>query len=362
MNSDSFFDMLNELDDSIISEAVKLPEKNIKKKGEIKVFLFIAACLTALIVSGFILSDSIKTGNISIYETSSENFVLEESSTTHFEETTDIPSISKEETSDEITNAPSSTEITSEEPVTGEASTEEISTGENTVTSLYSPENTDLTEKPSDEETTEEGTTKNNILNILPPFIQDLFPQMGDTLSPTDFKGYFFHEVYAISFLEALPEDSFDKNVYSNTEAVSWQTLVDIYGTKIVPDISSSSGNPTLDSVPDYEIYNKEHTVHFNEDKTDVFSSQEFNFAVSSGILTVKVSTDEFPLYETEKKFKNSKSLINNTPVLLISGKTLGKITFYDALFEKNGVFFRVTLKGTDLNEEEFIDIIKSLL
>lgn len=347
MNNDSFFDMLGEIDDNIISEAATLPEKKVKKKGEIKTFLLIAACLTALIVSGFILSDNIKTGNVSVYETSRENSVSDESILPYIEETTE---------------ATSSAEIASDEPTTDEASTQEISSSENTLTSLYIPENTQTTEKASEEESTEKKTTGNSILNIIPPFIEKLFPQGGDTAPTTDLKGYFFHEVSAISFLEILPTDSFDKNVYNNTESVSWQTLSDIYGTKIIPDITSSSENFAIEGISGYEIYNKKHTVHFNEDKTEVFASQEFSFTISSGILTVKISTDEFPLYSKEKEHKNSRSLINETPVLLISGKTLGKVTLYNALFEKNGVFFRITLKGADLNEEEFINIIRSLL
>lgn len=364
MNSDSFFDILGEINDDIISEAAALPEKNIRKKGEIRTFFLIAACLAALIVSGFILSESIKTGNVSVYETTAENSVSvsEESITVEIEKTSAVADISEAEPSAEITEAPSSSEKLSEEPAEEEITTQKISGSENTVTSPYIPENTEPTEKPSEEEErTEDKTTGNSILNIIPPFIENLFPQLGDTAASPNQKGYFFHEVPAISFLEKLPPDSFDKNIYINTESVSWNTLEEIYGTKIVPDLNLSSDNLTVDGIADYEIYNKMHTVRFNEDKTEVFSSQEFSFNISSGILTVKVSTEEFPLYNKEKELKSSKSLINDTPVLLISGKTLGRVTFLDALFEKNGVFFRVTLKGTNLNEEEFINIIKSL-
>lgn len=363
MNSNSFFDMLNELDDDIITEASVLPVKKVKKKGEIRTFLLIAACITALIVSGFILSDSIKTGNISVYETtfSKENTtVISDNTTLSPEEYTTVnhqiqeTEITQPPTSNPTTEVPPATEDFTDEPITQIPSTSEITTSVPDTTENYV--NTE-TEKPS-----EETTRDNNILNILSPFIENLFPSMGDTLSPPDSPGYFFIDVPAVAFYENLPEESFDKDVYGNTQSVPWHTLEEVYGTKIIPDINSSSGNATLDSTPDYEIYHEEHTVHYNDDKTAAFASQEFIFKLSDSMLTVKVSTDDFPKFSAEERYKDSRSLINDIPVLLLSSKVFGKNVFFDAVFEKDGVYFRISQRGTDLKEDLFIDLIKSVI
>ena len=57
-----------------------------------------------------------------------------------------------------------------------------------------------------------------------------------------------------------------------------------------------------------------------------------------------------------------SKSLVKETPVLLISGKVFSETTLLNAYFEKDGCYFRITHRGPDLSEEEFIKILESML
>lgn len=57
-----------------------------------------------------------------------------------------------------------------------------------------------------------------------------------------------------------------------------------------------------------------------------------------------------------------SKSLVKETPVLLISGKVFSETTLLNAYFEKDSCYFRITHRGPDLSEEEFIKILESML
>ncbi len=350
MSNNDFFDILGELDDELISDSA-FPVKPVKKKGAIKTFFLIAACVALFIASGFILTKNIKTGNIGIYEmTIPESTALYiPEGTTKKEELTSLSDADISSTEEQTTSA-HIYEPTTEEPVTQKPSTEEAPS-ENVSDNAF---------MPPPEETSEEETDTKHGISILPPFLEDiLFPSLGvSSLNEPRFV-----KVPAIAFYENLPEDSFNSDFYSNTEKVPWHTLEEIYGTKLIPTyIPSGTSNPTLDSLPDYEIHHKEYTVYYSEDKSDVFSSQKFVLNTASDTLTVKASTQKFPVYTAEEKYAENSCLIKDVPVLLISGTVLGKPVIFNALFEKDGIYFRITLQGKSLSEEEFIRIIESVI
>ncbi len=83
---------------------------------------------------------------------------------------------------------------------------------------------------------------------------------------------------------------------------------------------------------------------------------------VPDGVLTVRVSTKPFALYKEETLNSDNLSVINDAPVLLPAEKTAGKSVVLDAQFKKDGVYFRVLLRGVDLSEEEFIKILEGLI
>ncbi len=376
MYNEDFFDILGDLDDSLISDAAVIPEAPIKRKGTIKSFLLIAAAVTVFIISGFILTDSIKTGNVGVFETTIPSFTTE---TPSLENTTKDPSgeitttPTQEETTVFVPVIPETTQTASPPPLTTSAPsppppvTEKPST-EEPVTEAPATEEPTTEEPTAEEPSTEEAEVtgdKPPDNTVKPPWdFPDIWgPSAGDT--STDWPVLFFIETPAISFYEKLPKESFDSEKYTVSEEVPWNTLEDIYGTDILPEYipTQAPSGPTLDSVPENEIMNRKHTVFYSEDKSEAYSSQEFIFDTENdGTLIIKVSTEEFPLYGAEERNMGSKSLINETPVLLLSGKLLTKTVILNATFEKDGCCFRITQKGTNLSEEEFIKILSSLI
>ncbi len=363
MNNEVFLDILGELDDDIISDAA-LPEVPVaNKKGNAKSLFLIAAAVMIFIISSFIVTENGKTINMGLYESTSES-VLQ--NTTEYE-TLEEPSVTAEQTTEEP-----SQEITVPDVSTtafSTVTTEILTTSANIVTNPYI--DPDIThDDPSEDSTTmpEEDSTVEITSSDDEPSEPDLGlpptepPLMGEPVP--DGPRPFFVEVPAAAFLEILPEDSFDDEKYTKAETVPWHIIDGIYGTKILPDYipKKPPSGPSLDSLPEDEIKNGNFTVYYTEESLEVYSSQKFSIVTAEGVLTVKVSTQSFPLYKEEQSNKSNCSLIKDIPVLLLSGRLLGKNAVLDAVFQKDGIYFRVTHTGNNLNEDEFIKIIESLI
>lgn len=361
--NEDFFDMLGELDDEIITDAAVSPVVPVKRKGTIRNFLLIAAAVTIFVISGSFFRDIIKTGNMGLFETTLKS----QTTVSSQQEYETQESTTENRTEEIITNAfipPAQettgiTEQTTSAQITAEPTTDEPL--------LEAPPPESTTEEPPTQEMTSanisESTTFEDDSPLdsgLPPWISDFFPSMGE---PSTDVTYFFFEMPLLYFYEKLPEEKVDEKEYPVKETVSGYELQNIYGTKILPDYIPAEipSGPTLDSTPLNDVLNKEYSVFYNEDKSKIYSSQQFTFNTkNNSTLTIKVSTEEFPLYGTEERNMGSKSLINDTPVLLISGKLLTKTVLLNAYFEKNGSYFRIQQTGKNLSEEEFIKIIES--
>lgn len=148
-------------------------------------------------------------------------------------------------------------------------------------------------------------------------------------------------------------------NGYTFTEKTDIYTLEKIYGTKIIP-----SYLPEMNTGSELnEINTEEYPVHYNEDKTEVYCNNFFTFLLKNGsILTVNASTHPLTPLDAENENRYMASEIGNIPVLLMKGKYLNTISLYSAFFEKDGCCFRVQLSGILIAEEEFINIIESMI
>lgn len=398
MNNEDFFDILGGLSDDIIADAAlisassaflaqdeskensreneSLPPPVKRYRGTLKNMLLIAAAVAVFVISGFVISDSIKTGNMGLFETEMHpsdttlSGVTEESSseeitssyteiTTSEMQTTDLfvpPPVTEEPTEEP-------TEETTEEP-TGELTGEPDGSTDTDPPALLPPE---TTEEPSESIVTnpapppeEESTENNGTESLLPPWLENLFPEMGDS-SMGD--GWFFLTAPALSFYEKLPEAEIDNNKYPVNESITGYELEKLYGTKIIPDFIPSSSGPTLDSSPSDEVLSKEYSIYYSSDKSSSFMSQEFTVPAKNGsTVKIKVSTEPLSLYSCEKEYIDSKSVINDVPVLLLCSKVLSRTVYLNAYFEKDGLYFRVTWQGKDLDEKEFIEIIRSMM
>ncbi len=358
MNNEIFLDILGELDDDLISDAAQPKAPATDRNGNIRRLFMIAAAVLIFIISGFILSENTETGNMGLYEdTSSDISDLTES------ETTEEPSVTAEETLLEPVTEPHVTSVitATDAPTASEPLTTSVGIITNPFLEPDVPSE-NPTSAPDENSTGESSASDNETTEPdlgLPPTEP---PLMGDPLP--EIPEYFFIEVPSAAFLEILPEDSPDASKYTRSETVPWHILEEIYGTRVLPDYIPSKPypGPNLDSVPDNEIKNGEYTVYYSEDISEIYSLQEFNILTSYGILTVKASTCAFPLYKEEIRNSGSRSLVNNVPVLLLKGMLLGDNTVLNAQFQKDGIYFRVTLKGIDLSEDEFIKILESLI
>lgn len=386
MNNEDFFDILGGLSDDIIADAAlisspsvfftqdeskengSLPPPVKRYRGTVKNMLLIAAAVAVFVISGFVISDSIKTGNMGLFETE-----------IHPSDTT-LSGVAEESSSEEITS--SYTEITTSEmqttalfvppPVTEEPTEEPTGglTGEpggSTDTdppALLPPE---TTEEPSESIVTnpapppeEESTENNGTESLLPPWLENLFPGMGDS-SMGD--GWFFLTAPALSFYEKLPETKPDETKYTVKENISGYELEKLYGTKIIPSFIPSSSGATLDSSPSDEVLSKEYSIYYSSDKSSSFMSQEFTVPAKNGsTVKIKVSTEPLSLYSCEKEYIDNKSVINDVPVLLLCSRVLSRTVYLNAYFEKDGLYFRVTWQGKDLDEKEFVEIIRSMM
>ena len=322
MNNEAFFDILGELDDDIICDAAISAVHVREKKSYPKGLLMTAAAVILFIISGFILSENGKTENMELYE-STKNSIAENISG-------DI-SHSSEKTDESITSENTATDITTE------------------VFTAFS----DMT---TDSHTVSDETTGN--IQFLPEEDSTEKNSSEDEPKPV------FSQVSPTAFLEILPSDSFDSAKYTKEKTVSGSELENIYGTKVIPDyipVSSSSGS-SVNTVPSDNTTNDNYTVYFTADFLEVYSSHELVFIVPNGVLTVKASTRPFALYKEETLNSDSLSVINGVSVLLLAGRIANKNVVLDAQFEKDGVYFRVLLRGVGLVEEEFIKILKSLI
>lgn len=396
MNNEDFFDILGGLSDDIIADAALIPDtagliaenkneeasgKNeslptpIKRhRGTIKNMLLIAAAVAVFVISGFVIADSIKTGNMGLFETEKQPYdttlssvpeesASEESTSSYLENTT-----SENLTTNLYVPPPATEEPMTEEPTGGLTATPEPSTQEPPM--LLPPDNAG--EENSTDEPTEgivlnpapppetESTTGNGTEGLLPPWLENLFPQMGDS-SMGD--GWFFLTATVLSFYEKLPEKEIDNNKYPVKENITGYELEKLFGTKIIPSFIPSSSGPNLDSSPDDEVLSKEYSVYYSSDKSSSFMSEEFTVPAKNGsTLKIKVSTEPLSLYSSEKEYIDNKSVINDVPVLLLCSKVLSRTVYLNAYFEKDGLYFRVIWQGKDLSEKEFIEILKSMM
>lgn len=378
---EEFLDLLTDIDDSIIEDAAFIVQPK-KKIIPFRNIITTAAALFFFVISALLLHNRLNTGSINIFSPSEsipeasdfsaeETTVKTEEALTHFYETTDTVT---EQTNTQHTEPfiPPLTlppEPSSEEPATNEStssyepSTEQISSEEPSEEVSASEESTSdvIDVVPPYFETTSEEETSDPNLSVPPPIFD---PSCGVT--PPDGPEPFFLDVHS-SLIADNNETSAPEDKYIFTEEVSWSDLCDIYGTKIIPSKLPVNGLTTdsgiLNSIPENELSGDKYKVYTDEEKTDIYSLQTFNFILNDGsYFTVKVSTHEIPLLEGEKKNIGSKSLINDIPVLLISGTSfLGK-NILSAYFEKDGCYFRVQIKGEYLSRESFIDSLTTLL
>lgn len=405
MNNEDFFDILGGLSDDIIADAalfardtaetaektavlpvtedgeintlnkntvsIKETENDLgaplikRHRGTVKNMLLIAAAVAVFVISGFVISDSIKTGNMGLFETekhpsdttlsgvtvgsSSEEITSSYTEITTSEmQTTNLftPPPVTEEPTEELTEKP--TEEPTEE-LTGELTGESDSTTEADPPALLPPETTEA-----------ESTTKDRTESLIPPWLENLFPEMGDS-SIGD--GWFFLTAPVMSFYEKLPETKPDETKYTVKENISGYELEKLYGTKIIPGYIPSSSGGSVDSSPTDEVLSEEYRVYYSSDRSESFISQQFTLPAKNGsTVKITVSTEPLSLYSSEKENIDYKSVINDIPVLLLCSRVLSKTVLLNAYFEKDGLYFRVTWQGKDLDEKEFIEIIRSMM
>ncbi|MBE6716912.1 MAG: hypothetical protein E7573_08330 [Ruminococcaceae bacterium] len=316
MNNDDFLDILGELDNDIISDAVFEKKKN--NHGIVKKIITVSAAVLVFVLSGFIIKEEfIDSSHVLPTEepTTEENIQTIVENTTE-EYTSDKPSyenISENLTDNEYEEHISSSEVHSHQEETEPDSTQFI----------YEPS--------SDENTTQDGNYIQNEPVFITADISELLS--GDTAS--------------------VPED------FTNIEMVGIDKLKNLYGTKILPSyLPVIESNSILDNT-----HSEKYIVCYNEDKTEFFCKNYFSFILKNGChFSVKASTEELPMLETEKKHVSDISYINETPLLLFEGKEMGIPVLYSAYIRKDGCFFRIQMSGLFPDKKEFIRIISSFI
>lgn len=315
MKNEDFLDLLGNIDDSIIDECVSASVV-VKKPRYVKYITTLAAVflltVCAVLISR-IVPEGLLTGFVGEDYTASE--INESESTELTEENT------SELHSEEIF-------VTEEPYLTEEASSSEA------VTDI------EATEPPVFENTTTADTTMPS-------------EETTGVYISSQTSGPYFVEVPYENLLFAGTDGMPDG--YSESKRVSWQELLRIYGMIIIPSVIG-------EFFPEYKsIINDSHLVH--SDGINTLAENLFSFTLTDGsTLNIEVANHSLTLSQAEEENMDFASEIEGVSVLLLKGYDSGNEMILSAYFEKNGVYFRITQQGADLSEEDFVNIIKSLI
>lgn len=230
---------------------------------------------------------------------------------------------------------------------------------EHSVTKIFGQESTAMTDEPTSEiqntepSLTEEPSSAETVPDIetTVPFISEVttiaetsLPSEETTKNqlPQENDEPYFVEVPYGSLLfgetDGLPDNSSDR------KRVSLQELLRLYGTVIIQSVFGA---------PDFSI----------SDGINTSGENSFRFILSEGsTLDINVSNHSMKLSQSEKENMSFASEIEGVSVLLLKGYEADNKMIFSAYFQKNGVYFRIIQQGTDLSEEGFVDIIKSLI
>ncbi len=315
MKNEDFLDLLGNIDDSIIDECTA-PSVVTKKPRFVKYIITLAAVFL-FTVCAVLISRIVPQGLLT-------GFVDEEHSVSENSET-ESTDFTEDGTSELHIEEPS---VTEEPSLTEEASSSEAAT------------DIETTEPPVTESTTEPGTTE---------------PSEETTVTdiPSGTNEPYFVEVPYGSLLfagtDGLPDD------YPERKRVTWKELLRLYGTVIIPSVIG-------EFFPEYQsIINDTHLVL--SDGKNTWAENSFSFTLPDGsMLNLKVSNHKLTLHQTEEENMDYTSEIEGISVLLLKGYEAESEMIFSAYFQKNGVYFRIIQQGTDLSEEGFVDIIRSLL
>lgn len=301
MRNEDFLELLGNIDDSIIDECISAPVV-IKKPRYVKYIVTLAAVFL-LTVCAVLISRIVPEGLLT-------GFVGEDCTTSENNETESSEFV--EESSSELHSE--ETSVTEEPSFTKEPSSSEAVTDIETTVS------------PVPESTTMSGTTEPSDI-------------------PSHANGPYFVEVPYGNLLFAGTDGTSDD--YPDSKRVSLRELLRIYGKVIIPSVIG-------EFFPEYQSI-------IND--TNAWAENLFSFTFSDGsTLNVKVANQSLSLSQTEKENMDYTSEIEGVSVLLLKGYDSGNEMIFSAYFEKNGVHFRITQQGTDLSEEDFVNIIKSLI
>ena len=311
MKNEDFLEMLGNIDDSIIDECASVSAVT-RKPRIIRYVVSLAAVflltLCAVLISR-IVPDGLLTGFVGEEHTTSENY--EEESTAFREEPTselqlsEPPVTNEVEPSEEAASSEVITDVEASAPVIPENTTAEDST--------VTPEETTVSQKPS-----------------------------GD-------KASLFVEVPYDSLASAVRDSSQDEKKVTLTALIRFCRAV------IMPSVIGEIF-PGLDS-----IFNGSGNSVSEGPNTTESNSLRFTLPDGSSLF-IEFSRSTLPLTQTEQENIENSCEIDGTDLLLLKGKNSENEMIFSAYFEKNGVYFRITGQGENLSEEEFSDIIKSLL
>lgn len=303
MNNEDFFDIIGDIDDDIISDAM-FPVR--KKRGNIRRIITVSAAVFIFLLGGLL----IKNG---FFNT---EYILPAENTTEDEAT-----VSDSLTEDFFTEKHSVTAPTETQACTQEQTSETKACTEEQTSEIFIP--------PSGEVIEETTTEKNDTV----------------IFNETDIMNLIYKST------NSVPDG------FPVSEKADIFTLEKIYGTSIIP-----SYLPVIFSGNSVQNIEEKYNVYYNEDKTEVFCDNTFIYILKSGnILSVKASTDEIPTPDTDIP-EEAVSYINNIPVNLYKANDGLLSTMLSAYFVKDGCFFNITMSGISPDETEFIKITESLI
>lgn len=315
MKNEDFLEMLGNIDDSIIDECTSVV-LTVKKHRHIKALLALAAVFVFTVCAVLITKiapEGFLTG-----------FVNEDYTVSEFHE--EESSVFSVEPTSEIQNVESS--VSEEHSLTVEPSSVELITDIETTVPFIS----DITTMPEISLAPEE-TTENQLPaeNDMPYFVEVTYGSLP-------FAG-----------TDGLPDD------YPDRKRVTWQELLRIYGTVIIPSVIG-------EYFPGFQsIFNDTHLVL--SDGRNTWSENLFRFTLpDSSTLNIYVSKNSPELSQAEEENMAFASEIEGVSVLLLKGYESDNKMIFSAYFLKNGIHFRITQQGASLSEEHFVSIIKSLI
>ena len=327
MNNEKLLDILSDIDDSLISDALQ-NEKSRNKKNFGKIILFAAAVFAFTVIS-LAVGRELFFREYTVLPSEQESTGVSEENKTEIPYQQILPEqeITTEENitgyTQEITTP---SEIPSGQGIITPSTAEPSSAEEKSTAALYSP----VPEPSSEENTTELSDSPDTLI---------------------------FNETSPVNLIsvttDSLPEG------YSVTEKVNITVLEQLYGTRIIPSYLPEKNNNSVLGT-DKE---KEYTVFFNSDKSDYVCLNSLSFYLEdNSILTIKASTREIPSLQAEKNNMSHPSYINGIPVILLKSDSISPVKIYSACFQINGCYFRLQLTGIKENEAEFIKILSSLI